>query len=104
VTQLKKTSQVSLVSAALIGLVHFAAQAETVPLQTGSQGATISGDNNQVIQVINQTIINRPGRGGVDRLENKKKKKQGQSSREREVEHREKPSRNHGHGDDGNED
>lgn len=65
----KKTSQLSLVSAVLLGFMHFPVQAQTAPNQGASQDATVSGDNNQVTQVINQTIIIRPNRGVLNRLD-----------------------------------
>ena len=92
---LSKIGQLSLVSAALLGLVHFSAQAETATVQTGTQEAVISGDNNQVIQTINQTIINHPGRGSINRFGNNKKRGRGNgsSSSERNLEERNNPSK-----------
>ncbi|UZQ54301.1 hypothetical protein OOK60_17770 [Trichothermofontia sichuanensis B231] len=43
-------------------------QAATV--QNTSQQATVTGDNNQVIQVINQITINHPGQGNLKRALN----------------------------------
>lgn len=70
----KKTHQLSLVSAVLLGFMSFPAQAQTAPNQGASQDATISGDNNQVTQVINQTIIVRPNPGVINHLDKDKKK------------------------------
>ena len=92
---LSKIGQVSLVSAALLGLVHFSAQAETATVQTSTQEAVISGDNNQVIQTSNQTIINHPGLGSINRLGNNKKRGRGngRSPSERNLEERNNPSK-----------
>lgn len=93
-----KIAQQSLMSTTLISLVYLPAQAEIIPLQTGSQGATISGgNNNQIIQVINQTIINRPGRGQINRFENKKNKGRGHGidSSDRDFQERGNSRRNH---------
>ena len=46
-----------------MGTVSLPAFADTATVQTGTQGATITGDNNQVIQVINQVNVNHPGMG-----------------------------------------
>jgi hypothetical protein len=73
--KLKKIGQLSLISATLIGFVHFPAQADTANLQNSDPDAVISGDNNQVTQIINQTIINHPGRGSLNRSDNMKKDK-----------------------------
>jgi hypothetical protein len=69
----KKVCHLGLVSAASIGLASLPARADTATVQGGSQNATISGDNNQVTQIINQTIINHPGRGTLNRSPGKKK-------------------------------
>lgn len=57
---LKSASRFGLMSALVIGLAPIPIRAEIVPAQGGSQGVVINGNNNQVTQVINQTIINRP--------------------------------------------
>lgn len=69
-----KKTQLSLISAALVGLFHLPAQADTANVQSSSQDAAISGDNNQITQVNNQVIINAPNRGSVNSLEARKKK------------------------------
>ncbi len=63
----------SLVSAALLSLLHLPAYAQTVTIQNAEQTATVSGSNNQVYQTINQTIINRPGRGWINQVNKKDK-------------------------------
>jgi hypothetical protein len=70
---LKKFCHLSLVSAAWIGFISLPASADTATAQSGSQDTTISGDNNQVTQIINQTVINHPGRGALNRASGKKK-------------------------------
>jgi hypothetical protein len=70
---LKKFCHLGLVSAAWIGFISLPASADTATGQSGSQDATISGDNHQVTQIINQTIINHPGRGTLNRSPGKKK-------------------------------
>ncbi|NET37319.1 MAG: hypothetical protein F6K19_35730 [Cyanothece sp. SIO1E1] len=60
---LKKTGTLSLLSAVVLGVISLPAQADNATVQNSTQQATISGDNNQVIQVINQVNINRRGRG-----------------------------------------
>lgn len=72
---LKKISQLSLISATFLGLAHFPASADTAAVQSGSQDVNISGDNNQVNQTINQTIINHPGRGSLNRSDGNRKNK-----------------------------
>jgi hypothetical protein len=57
---LKLASRFGLMSALLIGLTPLPARSDSFPAQGGSQGIVINGNNNQVTQVINQTIINRP--------------------------------------------
>jgi hypothetical protein len=69
----KKVCHLGLVSAACVGFASLPASADTATVQGGSQDATISGDNNQVTQIINQTIINHPGRGTLNRSPGKKK-------------------------------
>lgn len=72
---LKKISQLSLLSATFLGLAHFPAYADTAAIQSGAQDVNISGDNNQVNQTINQTIINHPGRGALNRSDGNRKDK-----------------------------
>lgn len=49
--------------AAAIGTLAMPALADTATTQVGTQSATINGDNNQVIQTINQVNIDHPGLG-----------------------------------------
>lgn len=49
--------------AVAIGMVAAPALANTAVEQVGTQSATINGDNNQVIQTINQVNITHPGLG-----------------------------------------
>jgi hypothetical protein len=60
---LKQASILAPLSAAMIGMVGLPAGAQTATVQGGTQAATISGDNNQIIQVINQYNLANPGRG-----------------------------------------
>ncbi|MDJ0703336.1 MAG: hypothetical protein QNJ46_08655 [Leptolyngbyaceae cyanobacterium MO_188.B28] len=61
---LRKTGMLSLLSATLLGVVSLPVQADNATVQTGTQQVVINGNNNQVIQVINQTNVNqRSGRG-----------------------------------------
>ncbi|MCG8363356.1 MAG: hypothetical protein MJA27_08505 [Pseudanabaenales cyanobacterium] len=65
---LRKTGMFSLLSATLLGIVSLPAQANNATVQTSTQQAVINGNNNQVIQVINQTnVINHSGRGNQRR-------------------------------------
>ena len=73
----KKEHQLSLVTATLIGLSSLPALAQTADTQTSYQNATISGENNQVIQITEQTIINYPESGSNNVPDTKKKKKYG---------------------------
>lgn len=58
-----RNGALSLLGAAAISTLAFPAFANTATQQTGTQSATISGNNNQVIQVINQVNISHPGLG-----------------------------------------
>ncbi|QQE63454.1 hypothetical protein GFS31_01190 [Leptolyngbya sp. BL0902] len=49
--------------AAALSMVMAPAFANTAVEQVGTQSATINGDNNQVIQTINQVNVNHPGLG-----------------------------------------
>lgn len=61
---LRKTVMLSLLSSPLLGVISLPAQADNATVQTSTQQVVINGNNNQVIQVINQTnIIDHPGRG-----------------------------------------
>lgn len=53
----------SLLGAAVFSTFAFPAFADTASEQIGTQSVTISGDNNQVTQVINQVNISHPGLG-----------------------------------------
>lgn len=53
----------SLLGAAAISTLALPAFANTASEQIGTQSATIDGNNNQVIQVINQVNISHPGLG-----------------------------------------
>ncbi|WP_013323912.1 hypothetical protein [Gloeothece verrucosa] len=55
--------KISLMSTTLVGLIHLPLLAQTATVQSSSQEATVSGNNNQVIQTTNQVIINHPGQG-----------------------------------------
>ncbi len=61
---LKQIGMITVLGTAWIGCIT-SAYADTAVVQTGSQGAIVSGDNNEVNQVINQTTIynQHPGRG-----------------------------------------
>ncbi|ACK66314.1 hypothetical protein PCC8801_2295 [Rippkaea orientalis PCC 8801] len=64
---LKKISQVGLITIALFGTIGVPSFAQNTSSQTAGMEATVSGSNNQVNQTINQTIINHPGVGSVNR-------------------------------------
>ena len=53
----------SLLGAAAVSTLAMPGFADTATTQIGTQSATINGDNNQVIQVINQVNIEHPGLG-----------------------------------------
>jgi hypothetical protein len=53
----------SLLGAAAFSTLSFPAFANPATEQIGTQSATINGDNNQIIQVINQVNIQHPGLG-----------------------------------------
>ncbi|OKH18991.1 hypothetical protein NIES593_21550 [Hydrococcus rivularis NIES-593] len=85
--QVQKIGQLGLVSVTFIGLTQLPVRSDTTAIQNGAQDANISGDNNQVTQIINQTIINHPGRGSLNRSDPKKGKKD-ERSQAREFENR----------------
>ena len=58
---LKNTA--GLIGAAVISAITLPALANTTTEQVGTQSATINGNNNQIIQIINQTTIDHPGLG-----------------------------------------
>lgn len=60
---LRNTGIISLVGATVFGLAPIPAQADEAVVQTSTQEAVISGDNNRVTQVTNQINISHPGRG-----------------------------------------
>jgi hypothetical protein len=62
---LRKIGMVGLLCTTTFGISPLPVWADNATVQNATQGATINGDNNQVIQVINQVNINRPGRGGI---------------------------------------
>jgi hypothetical protein len=64
----------SIAAALALSFVSTAAHAQTTD-QTAAQGATVTGDNNQVTQVINQTIYTNSGRGPSRRVDGKYKDK-----------------------------
>ena len=73
----KQKHQLSLFTATVMGLSGLPALAQTADNQNSYQNATISGDNNQIIQITEQTIINYPERDSNVRpgKKNKTKKK-----------------------------
>jgi hypothetical protein len=84
---LKLNARIGFVSALLIGLSPLPAESQTSG-QGGSQNAVVLGNNNQVIQVINQTVINKPVKG------------HGQKEKYRGKPHKQK-HRHHHRGEDG---
>lgn len=93
---LKQISHFGLVSVNLLGLVNFPVFAQTTTSQTGNLEATVSGENNQVYQTINQTIINHPGIGSIRRntTQDKTPKQDIRSSSHQHSEDREHPRKN----------
>ncbi len=77
----RKISQIVSISISLLSLVSSPTVAQTTTSQTGSIEATIDGDNNQVYQTINQTIINHPGKGSLQRNQGNNQKNPQKSSR-----------------------
>ncbi len=68
---LKKTSTIGLMGVAIICGLPLSARADSAVVQTATQSAVINGDNNQIIQVINQVNGRRSRRGrGADRSRN----------------------------------
>ncbi len=76
-----KISQIGFLGFTLLSLFHPPILAQTATSQTGSIEATINGENNQVYQTINQTIINHPGKGAIRRNQRNYPKTQQKSSR-----------------------
>lgn len=91
---LKQISQLGLASFTLLGLANFPSLAQTTTTPTGNQEATVSGTNNQIYQTINQTIINHPGLGSINRNQNKEPKTNSNASSHRQNEAREQPRKN----------
>ncbi len=80
----------SLISAGVLNVFPLSAQAQLVINST--QNAVINGDNNQVTQVINQTIINQNQNSRFSRSGNMRRHKFGQEGERR--------GWNHGNRDD----
>lgn len=59
----QRTGVLGCLGAAAISILAMPAFAETATQQVGTQSATITGDNNQVTQVISQVNISHPGLG-----------------------------------------
>ncbi len=78
---LQKISQIGLVSVTLLSFINLPMLAETTASQTASLEATVNGENNQVYQTINQTIINHPGKGAIQRNQRNYHKTPQKSSR-----------------------
>ncbi|MEM8779635.1 MAG: hypothetical protein AAGF26_12335 [Cyanobacteria bacterium P01_G01_bin.49] len=94
---LKQISQIGLLSVTLSGILNLPSFAQTTTSQIGNLEATVSGENNQVYQTINQTIINHPGRGSVRRNSekfDKTPKKNSRSSYHRHSDDRKHPRKN----------
>lgn len=58
---LKKTSTIGLMGAVIFCGLPLSARADSAVVQTATQSAVINGDNNQIIQVINQVSGRRGG-------------------------------------------
>ena len=78
---LYKISKVGLLGFTLLGFFHSPILSQTNTSQIGSIDATVNGGNNQVYQTINQTIINHPGKGAIQRSQRNYPKTQPKSSR-----------------------
>lgn len=76
-----KINQIGLLAFSLLGLLNSPTLAQTTTSQIGSVEATVNGENNQVYQTINQTIINHPGKGAIRRNPRNYPKIQQKSSR-----------------------
>ncbi|WP_107670587.1 hypothetical protein [Cyanothece sp. BG0011] len=94
----QKMSQIGLISISLLTLISIPTVAQTTTSQTGSLEANIEGDNNQVYQTINQTIINHPGKGSIQRNQGNYQKTPQKSSRS--ASHRHSDDREHPRGND----
>lgn len=72
---LTKIGVLGVLSTAMLGVAPLPTWAgsnhnQAATVQSTSQQATVTGDNNQVIQVINQITINHPGQGNLKRALN----------------------------------
>lgn len=72
---LTKIGVLGVLSTAMLGVAPLPTWAgsnhdQAATVQNTSQQATVTGDNNQVIQVINQVTINHPGQGNLKRALN----------------------------------
>lgn len=89
----QQISKIGFASAIFFSLTISHSSAQNTTSQTGSLDATVSGENNQVYQTINQTIINHPGRGAIRRRNrtnyNKTPKNKPKASSHRHSEQRE---------------
>lgn len=85
----KKMSQIGLVSTLFFSLIYEPTYAKTESVQNVYQNASVSGSNNQVYQIINQTIINNPKRG-VNEGDKKKQKNNGRALGRVNLERRER--------------
>ncbi|PSF37230.1 hypothetical protein C7H19_10945 [Aphanothece hegewaldii CCALA 016] len=74
-----KINQISLVSTVLLSLMAWPTDAKNVIIQRINQNVSVSGNNNQVYQIINQTIINNPRRNQVNRDDKKEKNNPGRA-------------------------
>ncbi|MEA5510356.1 hypothetical protein VB715_11330 [Crocosphaera sp. UHCC 0190] len=92
-----KISPFCLVILTYFGLTNMPIFAQNTTSQTGNLEATVSGENNQVYQTINQTIITHPGMGSIRRnsSQDKNHKRDIRSSSHQHSEDREHPRKNH---------
>lgn len=72
---LTKIGVLGVLSTAMLGVAPLPTWAgsnnnQVTTVQSASQQATVTGDNNQVIQVINQVNVNHPGQGNLKRALN----------------------------------
>ncbi|EAZ88584.1 hypothetical protein [Crocosphaera chwakensis] len=89
----RKISHIVLISISLLTLSPVPTFAQTTTSQTGSIEGTVNGDNNQVYQTINQTIINHPGKGSIQRNQGNNQKNPQKSSHS--TSHRHSSDREH---------
>ncbi|MDJ0510624.1 MAG: hypothetical protein QNJ64_15420 [Crocosphaera sp.] len=76
-----KKSQIGLLCFTLLSLFNTSIFAQKNTSQIGSIEANVNGGNNQIYQTINQTIINHPGKGVIQRNQRNYRKNQPKSSR-----------------------